>query len=177
MSEANQNLENLSQQLPVETAKNETLANQGETEEIQSKTKEEELVCKPPEELAQRRNKLDIFRKSLTATEDDIKKNEKDLVWKHSKEMQAKVEEHAVEIEDMTKSVEQYSNKLFMLKNYIDETGVNLKEDKTDHALNDVNNLATVKDLEKLKTCLDEDEENFKEDKDELICNHLRKCT
>ena len=141
--------------------------------DIQSKTREEELVYKPPEELAQCSNELDILRESLTATKDAAKKNEEDLVWENSKEIQAKVEAHAIEIEDMNKYMEQYSNELFVLKKSIDETGVNLKAEETDHAQNDVNDLATVQDLEKLKTCLVDAEENFKEEKDELIRHHF----
>ena len=82
--------------------------------------------------------------------------------------MQAKVEAHAIKIEDMKKSMEQYSNEFSVLKISIDETGVNFKAEKTDHAQNNIKDTATVQDLEKLNTCLVEAEENFKQEKDEL---------
>ena len=85
LSEANHNLANLGQHLPVETATNETLINQGETENIQSKTREEELICEPPEELTEHSNESDILREFSTVTKDAAKRNEEDLVWEHSK--------------------------------------------------------------------------------------------
>ena len=101
------------------------------------------------------------------------KKNEEDLVWEHSKEIQAKVEAHVIEIEDMKKSMEKNSNELFVLKKSTNDTGVNLKADETDHAQNDLKDSETVQELEKLKTWLFKAEDNFKEEKDELIRHHF----